>query len=122
MSSPAPLPIPMQDPRQNGKKLGISETAAPALDPGLTSFDPSPWLSAVRTTPGMTNRVNDDRFPANPFPGNHESTPRETAAADFTKPEPIAVSNASWMRNAAYLIVAIGVVIAVAGSKKNFLS
>lgn len=118
MTTPSPVPLPIKDEKQYGKRLYVSMSGIPSGMPPLNGFNPDPWLRSTRNTPGMTNRINEDRFPDNPFPGSHESTRSETNAADYVSPQPIPVKTKDWMKVGMIALGALGLFVVFSFSRR----
>lgn len=117
MSSVEPFPLPLKDEKQYGKRIFVSMSGQSDGMPDLAHFNPDPYLANTRNTPGMTNRINEERFPNNPFPGSHKSVKPETNAADYVNPKPITVHSKDWMKIGMFALAAIGVIVAIMSPK-----
>lgn len=93
-------PINRKSDAQHGRRNGPTVTLLPGQQKriNLTTFDPSKYLAFQQSTPGMTNRTLEERFPNNPFPGNNVSTGFEVGAADPTNRQTILITGAKWMQ------------------------
>jgi len=81
--------------------------------PDLTNFNPDAYLQNTRNTPGMTNRINEERFPNNPFPGSHKSVRPEVNAADYVNPRPVTTGTKGWMQVAMFSLAGLGILLAL---------
>lgn len=104
MRSPEPIirPEGMRVKRHHPRgQVNVEALPVPTPIP-YTKLDPSPWNRADRSTPGMTNRLLEDRLPENPYPFNYESTEFETPEYNQEKVMP------EVLRRQRYLHYAIG--------------
>lgn len=76
--------------------------------PPLNTFNPDPWLKNSRTTPGMTNRINEERVPANPGPYQNQSYKGEMPDSNPVNNTPVALRRGHYLKMAA---VAVGVLV-----------
>jgi hypothetical protein len=70
--------------------------------------NPDKWYKNSRTTPGMTNRINEERVPANPGPFQYQSYKGEMADTDVVNNTPVAIRQGHYMKMAA---ASIGVLV-----------
>jgi len=78
--------------------------------PPLTGFNADPWLKNSRTTPGMTNRINEERLPANPGPFQYQSYRGEMADTNVVDNTPVAIRQGHYLKMAA---VSLGLLVFV---------
>jgi len=87
MSNPDSFPIDVAKEHNRGKPV-VAVEREPTCKPPLNTFVPDKWLKNSRTTPGMTNRVNEERSPANPGPGQYQSYNHEMPDSDVVNNSP----------------------------------
>jgi hypothetical protein len=73
-------------------------------------IDPDKWYKNSRTTPGMTNRINEERVPANPGPFQYQSYKGEMPDSNPVNNTPVAIRQGHYLRMAAG---AVGVLVAL---------
>jgi hypothetical protein len=71
-------------------------------------IDPDKWYKNSRTTPGMTNRINEERVPANPGPFQYQSYKGEMPDHDPVNNTPVALRQGYYLKIGA---VAIGALV-----------
>ncbi len=98
----------MRVPTHNAK--GSVNIEALPIPPPLPNahIDPTPWNRADRATPGMTNRILEERLPENPFPFNYMSSPFETPINDQAKVMPEVLRRRGYFQ---YALVAVGILV-----------
>ncbi len=109
MTDPAALPVKGHPSHRvdHSKPLVRLKREVPRKPP-LTGFDPDPWFKNSRTTPGMTNRINEERVPANPGPFQYQSYKGEMADTSVVNNTPVAIRQGHYMKMAA---VSLGAVV-----------
>src|SRR6187455_2553873 len=88
----------------------VAKDAIPGTPIDVTGFDPADKIAQLRATPGMTNRTLEERFPANPFPGNNTSTNTEVSAGDTADRDTMPIQSAGYMRIAMISLGLLGVI------------
>jgi hypothetical protein len=95
----------------------VNKDAITSTPVDINAFNAEPSTSAkvaqARATPGMTYRVNEDRYPANPFPGNNVSTPTEVGDVNVADKQPLQIYSAGYMRMAMIGLGLLGVALIV---------
>lgn len=76
----------------------------------LTGFTGDKWYKNSRTTPGMTNRINEDRVPANPGPFQYQSYRGEMPDTNVVNNVPVAIRQGHYLKMAA---ASLAVVVAL---------
>lgn len=89
MSNPDSFPIDAANrDRGNQGKSVVGLDRSKTEKPPLNHFVPDPWLRSSRSTPGMTNRINEERSPANPGPGQYKSYNHEMPDSNVVNNSP----------------------------------
>lgn len=108
MTDPSPMPVKGNPSMRVDHTKPLVRVRREYTDKPDVKIDPDKWYKNSRTTPGMTNRINEERVPANPGPFQYQSYKGEMPDHDAVNNTPVSLRQSYYLKIGA---VAIGALV-----------